>query len=107
MPLGDTQMPDIPQTETLVLVDNAQYVVELYRLSEELYNYFKAQYLMEFNMLSNFGVTPPNFTYSNVLGGLGIVGGISGVRTQWLELPDTSPLSICKKSNIGALQIQE
>ncbi|MBO6169873.1 MAG: DUF4249 family protein [Bacteroidales bacterium] len=98
MPLGDTQMPDIPQTETLVLVDNAQYVVELYRLSEELYNYFKAQYLMEFNMLSNFGVTPPNFTYSNVLGGLGIVGGISGVRTQWLELPDTSPLSICKKA---------
>ena len=79
------EMPgEVPDVPSIVLVDNAEYVVELYRLSEELYNYYKAQYLMRFNLLSNFGVTPPNFTYSNVQGGLGIVGGLSGVRTGWL-----------------------
>ena len=53
------------------------YEVEIYALSEELYNYCKAQYLENFNILANFGVTPPNFTYSNVSGGIGIVGGVS------------------------------
>ena len=96
----ETDLPvDIPDTgETtpeepvmpVVLMDNVDYVVEVYRLSEELYNYFKAQYLMQFNLLSNFGVTPPNFTYSNVRGGLGIVGGISGTRSEWFPNPDNT-----------------
>lgn len=82
---------EIPEENTTYyLLDNADYVVEVYRLSEELYNYLKARYLMNFNLLSNFGVTPPNFTYSNVRGGLGIVGGISGTRSEWFPNPDNT-----------------
>ena len=51
--------------------------------------YCKAQYLINFNMLSNFGVTPPNFTYSNVYGGLGVVGGISCTVTEAVQAPDS------------------
>lgn len=88
-PEGDDFYPDTDEVPgQYVILDNTDYVVEVYRLSEELYNYCKAQYLMNFNMLSNFGVTPPNFTYSNVRNGLGIMGGISGVRTEWLPDPD-------------------
>lgn len=70
-----------------VLVDETSYIIMVYRLSEELYNWCKAQYVSEYNILSNFGVTPPNFTYSNVRGGLGIVGGISGASTDWIPDP--------------------
>ncbi len=98
--MPDPVLPDEGETDpgeidpmppsVIVIMDNIDYVVEVYRLSEELYNYFKAQYLMRFNLLSNFGVTPPNFTYSNVSGGLGIVAGLSGVRTEWFHHPDNT-----------------
>ena len=63
------------------------YQIEVFRLSEELYNYCKAQYLMDYNILANFGVTPPNFTYSNVRNGLGVVGGISRCSSELLPDP--------------------
>jgi hypothetical protein len=63
------------------------YTLTLFRLSDELYNYCKAQYLIDFNMLSNFGVTPPNFTYSNIYGGLGVVGGLSYATSDSLLAP--------------------
>ena len=71
----------------MVVSEKSEYRFEMYRLSDEFYNYAKAQYLANFNMLSNFGVSPPNFTYTNVLGGIGIVAGISGDATQWLTTP--------------------
>ena len=71
----------------MVVSDKSEYRFEMYRLSDEFYNYAKAQYLANFNMLSNFGVSPPNFTYTNVLGGIGIVAGISGDSTGWLTTP--------------------
>lgn len=83
----DIEFPGMPETPLPVTVSTKTwYEVEMFRLSEELYNYCKSQYLMNFNMLSNFGVTPPNFTYSNILGGIGIVGGLS--RTSTGPIPD-------------------
>ena len=74
----------------------------MYRLSEELYNYCKAQYLGTFNILSNFGVTPPNFTYTNIHDGIGIVGGISEACSDWFTLPDSiieiSPEDLLKQN---------
>lgn len=83
------EIPDYPDTPDfwIVLQDSQEYRFELFRLSAEFYNYAKAQYLGTFNMLSNFGVTPPNFTYSNIHGGLGLVGGIASVCTEWIPAP--------------------
>lgn len=79
----DPEYPDVPYYwDSLVLVE--EYRFEVFRLTEEFYNYAKAQYLCNFNMLSNFGVTPPNFTYSNVAGGLGVVAGVSSASTEWI-----------------------
>ncbi|MBR4826514.1 MAG: DUF4249 family protein [Bacteroidales bacterium] len=73
-----------PESIWLVLGDTVEYRFEMYRLSDEFYNYAKAQYLMMFDMLSNFGVSPPNFTYSNVAGGLGVVAAVSGSSSDWM-----------------------
>lgn len=82
----EPEEPEDPEPYRIPIGSKMWYEVEVFRLSEELYNYCKAQYLAEFNLLSNFGVTPPNFTYSNILGGLGVVGGVSHVVTE--KIPD-------------------
>ena len=85
--------PGEPETPQPVPVSaKTWYEVDMFRLSDELYNYCKSQYLMNFNMLSNFGVTPPNFTYSNVLGGIGIVGALSRIASG--PIPDPEDTSI-------------
>ena len=84
---GEGEGEEEPPTFYMVLSFDHEYRVEIYRLTEEFYNYAKAQYLSTFNMLSNFGVTPPNFTYSNIIGGLGIVAGLSVVSSDWIPGP--------------------
>lgn len=83
----DDEYEDEPQDIVMYLGSKRRYAVEVFRLSDELYNYCKAQYLMDFNLLANFGVTPPNFTYSNVHNGLGVVGGVSRAYTGELQDP--------------------
>ena len=75
--------------EYIIVSSKTEYRMELYRLSEELYNYCKAQYLGNFDMLSNFGVSPPNFTYSNIRGGIGITGAMSSSFTPWYTVEET------------------
>ncbi|MBO7603524.1 MAG: DUF4249 family protein [Bacteroidales bacterium] len=72
----------------LLLGGESKLQLEVFRLSEELYNYCKAQYLGNFNMLSNLGLSPPNFTYTNVHDGIGIVGGLNGTRSEWFNLTE-------------------
>ena len=78
---------DEPYYIYFIVSESQEVQMEVFRLSEELFNYCKAQYLMNFNMLSNFGLSPPNFTYTNVSGGVGIVGGISSYKTVWFDVP--------------------
>ncbi len=54
----------------------------LHRLSKEFYYYAKAQYQSNFDFLSNMGLTPANFTYSNIRGGIGLIGAISTTCTE-------------------------
>lgn len=86
----DPEEPEEPEMpDPKILISSKQEIrLELYRLSDELYNYCKAQYLVSFNMLSNFGVTPPNFTYSNIIGGIGIVGAMSVTTSDWQTLSE-------------------
>ncbi len=85
-PEDDPEYPEEPEVYRILIGLKTWYEIEVFHLSDELYNYCKAQYLMDFNILSNFGVTPPNFTYSNIEGGLGVVGGVS--RTSSGLIPD-------------------
>lgn len=83
----EPEEPEEPESYSIPIGSKSWYKIEVFHLSEELYNYCKAQYLMDYNILSNFGVTPPNFTYSNVRNGLGIVGGISKCSSELIPDP--------------------
>lgn len=83
----DPEEPEEPDTYTIMIGTKTWYRIEIFRLSEEFYNYCKAQYLMDYNILANFGVTPPNFTYSNVRNGLGVVGGVSHCCSELIPDP--------------------
>ncbi|MBR5906511.1 MAG: DUF4249 family protein [Bacteroidales bacterium] len=83
----EPEEPEVPESYTMPIGSKCWYKIEVFRLSEELYNYCKAQYLGDYNILSNFGVTPPNFTYSNVRNGLGVVGGISVCASELIPDP--------------------
>ena len=84
----DPEEPEEPEEIWMYLGEKNRYRFEFYRLSDEFYHYAKAQYLSNYNMLSNFGITPPNFTYTNVIGGLGVVAGLSGSGTGWIDPPE-------------------
>ena len=72
----------------------SEYRFEILRLSPEFFYYAKALYQSNFYFLSNIGLTPANFTYTNVDGGLGFVGAecrtLSDalVLTETIELPE-------------------
>ena len=70
----DKDTPDHPKPEEKPVGQHTGYMFTLYRLSPEFFYYAKALYQSNFDFLSNMGLTPANFTYSNVDGGLGFVG---------------------------------
>lgn len=89
--IGDTTETQ----ENKVIIDKQKYCrykFYIYRLSDELFRYSKAQFLSYFNALSNFGLTPPNFTYTNVRGGMGVTGGIACYETDWIDVPIVNSL---------------
>ena len=58
---------------------HTEYTFTFYRLSEEFFLFAKALFQSNFDFLSNMGLIPANFTWSNVKGGLGVVGAVSSV----------------------------
>ena len=78
---GDDETDEeLPERILLGKVTTCQLI--LHRLSKEFYYYAKAQYQSNFDFLSNMGLTPANFTYSNIRGGIGLIGAISTTRTE-------------------------
>ena len=71
---------ELPERILLGKVTTCQLI--LHRLSKEFYHYARAQYQSNFDFLSNMGLTPANFTYSNIRGGIGLIGAISTTRTE-------------------------
>ncbi len=57
----------------------AKYKITLMSLSEEAYGYLNAKYNQENNYLGMLGLSPPNFAYSNISGGYGVLGAVSKV----------------------------
>jgi len=62
------------------------YTFTLSRLSTEFFLYTKALYQSNFDFLSNMGLTPANFTYTNISGGLGMVGALSSATVGPVEI---------------------
>lgn len=60
------------------------YVVYLYRLSHELYRYLKSVNDIANNELGQNGLAPVRSQYSNVINGLGIVGGCNVTQSERL-----------------------
>ena len=72
--------------ENKVTVIDRRVKIRLYRLSNEFYYYAKAQFMSNFDILANMGLIPANFTYTNIKNGLGNLGGLSYVETDWIVL---------------------
>lgn len=72
--------------DKLYLGSAIEYNFIVYQLAPELFHYGKALYHSNFDFLSNLGLTPANFTYSNISGGLGVVGALSRTETGFHRL---------------------
>ena len=71
---------------------DSEYRFEILRLSPEFFYYAKALYQSNFDFLSNMGLTPANFTYTNVEGGLGFVGAESRTLSDAIVIKETIDL---------------
>lgn len=69
-----------------------RYRFEMLSLSPEFFYYAKALYQSNFDFLSNMGLTPANFTYTNVEGGLGFVGAESRTLSDAIVIKETIDL---------------
>ncbi len=60
------------------------YKVILYRLSSELYNFIRANEILDANLPILIGAAPPSYAFTNIRGGVGVFGGISKTETDWI-----------------------
>lgn len=73
--------------DTDTMKRNSRYKLLIYRVSPEFFRFNKAQYLLRNNYLAEYGLSPSTFSYSNVNGGFGLLGGISCTSTPWYPSP--------------------
>lgn len=62
-----------------------KYKISLYSLSEELYRYLKSLNDQKNNGLGNSELAPIRSTYTNVINGIGVVGGCRMFQTEWID----------------------
>lgn len=62
-----------------------KYRVSLYSFSEAFYRYLKNRNEIENNHLGNAGLLPIRPSYSNVINGIGVMGGGRLLQTEWIE----------------------
>ena len=64
-----------------------RYKVEVFRVSPEFYRFNKAQSMIEDNYLATVGLSPSTFSYTNIKGGFGVLGTLTGTSTPWYQAP--------------------
>lgn len=62
-----------------------KYRISLYSLSEEFYRYLKSLNDQKNNGLGNSELAPIRSTYTNVINGIGVVGGCRMFQTEWID----------------------
>ena len=65
------------QADDLISYGREYFVVSLYRLSEELYTAYNNHIHQSADVLGDMGLSPVHYSYTNVKGGFGVLGGIS------------------------------
>ncbi len=73
------------EDDTVTVVQTVEYQVILTELSTELYGKLNAEFNAESNMLAMLGLSPPNYAYTNISGGYGILA--TGLRVSGERLP--------------------
>ena len=64
-----------------------RYKVLMLKTSEDFYRYFNGQWDRENNILASMGLASPTFTYTNITGGLGVLGTLSHTESEWFDNP--------------------
>ena len=67
------------------------YRVDLYSVSDEMFDYFEAKKRLDNNSLSEIGFAPMNFRVGNVRGGFGVVGCCSQISSGWIPNINAMP----------------
>ena len=62
-----------------------KYRITLYSLSQEFYRYLKSLNDQKNNGLGNSELAPIRSTYTNVVNGIGVVGGCRMLQTEWID----------------------
>lgn len=69
------------------IYEDFEYDLKIYRLSPELYHCMRARYIVEESDAPiHLGFTPVTYTYTNVVGGLGMFGAVSMCETDWFRI---------------------
>ena len=69
------------------IYEDFEYDLKIYRLSPELYHCMRARYIVEESDAPiHLGFTPVTYTYTNVVGGLGMFGAVSMYETDWFRI---------------------
>ena len=76
-----------PLNRLIVTSRRVQYKLIVRSLSPEFYYYAKALYLSQADNLAGMGLSPVNFTYSNVKGGAGLLGAYTSYESEWFDNP--------------------
>lgn len=63
----------------------AEYKIYLYTLSAEFFKYLDSLNKINKNGVGNHGFSPIIYQFSNVEGGIGVVGGCQIIETEWLK----------------------
>ena len=61
------------------------YRVELYRLTPELYNFFKSVNDSNNNSTANYGISFVRPSYTNIYNGIGVMGGYAMTKSNWIK----------------------
>ncbi len=61
------------------------YYVELYRLTPELYNFFKSVNDSKNNSTANYGISFVRPSYTNINNGIGVMGGYAMTKSNWIK----------------------
>ena len=61
-----------------------EYKIKVYRLADELYSYIRARHTAENHEIPiHLGFTPATYTYTNIIGGIGVFGAVAEYETDW------------------------
>lgn len=76
--------------DSILSVYRYYYKIDLFSISDEMYNYFENKAIADNNSLGKLGLAPMYFRAGNVAGGYGVLGCCSKTSSGWI--PNLNPM---------------